>query len=339
LKKLNKIKIITSIVKHKKEFNNITNKNLIILIVSSHPPIDYELTLEWVKLGHKVYLTTKASKWHDQFHPLDASVNRGIPEEQPNLIIVEHPLDTFFAVFLKIKKMWIGSKLVVIHLWYPRRNPALYLYRNISVCEYERKYLKKIQGISSDVAYCPVDTIFFKNETIKIESPTVLVIGNGFKSRKMMGYDHLLSIIDKIHSKRPDFHIVVMGNNNGEDFPEYVSIVNGNKSEMKEQINKSSAVFFTTTHNLIMNSMQIAMACERKVIAFDLEPFHEVIEDRKSGYMVPDFDDELFANTVIEAVVTQDNEMGKLAREVIVEKCESLKVASQIITLGIEKHL
>lgn len=321
-----------------KEFNNTRNSNLTILIVSAHPPIDYELTSNWVRLGHTVYLTSNTVKWEDQFNSLDSSVIRGIPKIQPDLIIVEHISDTLFAILLKIKKMWIRSKLVMIHWWFPNKNPILYFFRNISVCEYERKYLKKILGISSGVAYCPVDTDFFKNEELKIESPTVLVIGNGFKLRRMMGYDHLIRILDKIHSKRPDFNIIIMGNNRKEDFPEYVSVINSNKSEMKEQINKSSAVFFTTTHNLIMNSMQIAMACERKVIAFDLEPFHEVIENGKSGYLVPNFDDDLFANTVIEAVMTQDNTMGKMAREPIVEKCESKKVASQIIKLATEKR-
>jgi glycosyltransferase involved in cell wall biosynthesis len=316
------------------ERGNLSEKKLRILVISAHPPIDSELTSNWVKLGYQVYLFSNTVKWEDQYNILDSAVVRGVPENQPDLIIAGHITDTFYAVYLKIKKRWFRSKLVMIHWWFPIRVPILYLFKNISVCEYERRYLKKILGISSGVAYCPVDTAFFR-KTGDITNPSrILVIGNGFKERKIMGYNHLIKIIDRIHLKHPEFSIVIMGNNKREDFPEYVSIINCNKDEMRSEINKSSVVFFTTTHNLIMNSLQIAMACERKVVAFDLEPFREVIKDGISGYLIPNFNENLFANTVIEAALNSNIMVGKLARESIVEKCESSKVSSLIISLA-----
>ncbi|MGC8483716.1 MAG: glycosyltransferase [Thermodesulfobium sp.] len=315
--------------------SSVIAEKLKILIISAHPPIDYELTSNWVKFGYQVYLISNTVKWENQFNFLDSSVIRGIPDSQPDVIIVEHISDTLYAISLKIRKMWLKSKLVMIHWWFPNRNPILYLFKNISVCEYEKRYLKRILGISSNVAYCPVDTELFKRSEEPVHPPRVLAIGNGFKQRKIMGYQHLINIIEKIHLKHPEFSIVIMGNNKKEDFPDYVSVINSNKEQMLSEINKSSVVFFTTTHNLIMNSMQIAMACERNVVAFDLEPFHEVIENGVSGFLVPNFDDELFANIVVQAAINPDMNMGELARQSIVEKCESSKVSSQIIAFSL----
>ncbi len=308
-----------------------SRKNLTILLISAHPPIDYELTTNWVKDGHTVYLISHTVPWEDQFNPLDSSVNRRIPETPPNLIIVEHISDTLFAISLKIRKMWLRSKLVMIHWWFPDRNPVLYFFRNISVCQFESRYLRKILGIRSGVVYCPVDTKFFRKVGEPDDPPRILVIGNGFRNRKIMGFDHLLKILEKIHSLHPEFTLVITGTNRKEDFQDYVSVINSRKDELLREINRASVVFFTTTRNLIMNSMQIAMACERKVVAFDLEPFHEVIENGVSGFLIPGFDDDLFANTVIRAAMDKSGDMGKRARENIVQKCESEMVSKQII--------
>lgn len=302
-----------------------------ILIISAHPPIDTELTNSWINLGYKVSLISKSVKWNEQFQPINPSIRRKLPTEEPDLIVVGHPTDTIYAILLKIAKGWFGVRIVMIHWWFPKRLLAFYFVKNISVCNYGRKYLKKILGISSEVVYCPVDTNHFKRiSSLEIKN-RIITIGNQFKERKMMGYNHLLRILELIHSKDPSVEIGVIGNNEKGDFPDFVQIMNCNKEEMVKEINKASIVFFTTTHNLIMNSLQIAMACERKVVAFDLEPFHEVIENEVSGFLIRDFDDDLFSKTVLKQLTTVNNEIGIRARNSILERCESFKVAKEII--------
>lgn len=61
---------------------------------------------------------------------------------------------------------------------------------------------------------------------------------------------------------------------------------------------------FTTTRNLFMNSLQIAMSSEANTVAFNPEPFREVIENGKSGYLIELGDDIAFARKVVEVSTT-----------------------------------
>lgn len=305
--------------------------SLRILVISAHPPIESELTRNWIMSGHRVSLISKSVEWNDQFSNLDSSVERKMPKERPDVIIVGGMNDAIYALFLKFRHLWFRSKLVVIHWWFPQKFPLYFLFKNISVCKYGEKYLRDNLHISSAVVYCPVDTNFFKNSHEPGNLQKIVTIGNNFKGRRVMGYDHLIKIIELIHNRNKNLQIEIIGNNRKEDFPEYVSVKNCNKEQILQEVNKASVVFFTTTYNLVMNSMQIAMACERKVVAFDLEPFHEFIEDGISGFLIPKFDDQIFSETIMKVSQMQNDNIGIEARKSVIEKCESSSVAKKII--------
>lgn len=320
-----------------KKISDATNTISKILIISAHPPIDSELATSWINMGIHVNVISKSVKWNDQFQSLNPLAEINLPVEQPDLIVVGHPIDSIYAILMKFQKRWFKVKIVMIHWWFPKRLPVYYFVKNISVCLYGRKYLNKILGISSNVAYCPVDTIHFRKKNEIKNEKRIITIGNKFKERKIMGYDHLINIIENVHSKEPDTDVVIIGKNKKEDFPKYVSVINCNKEEMVDEINKASVVFFTTTQNLIMNSLQIAMACERRVVAFDLEPFREVIRNEVSGFLIPNFDDTKFSEILLRTLKISNNEMEKLARKSIIEKCERSYVSSKIIEYSMQE--
>lgn len=310
-----------------------SNVNLKIFLFSSHPPIDSELITKWLDMGHDVYKLSVSTKWHNEYADLDERVVEMIPPFMPDVIICANLTDALLALTLKFFKKWFKTKISFIHWWYPPANPLLYCVRNISVCEYERKYLKRILWINSGVAYCPVDVKHFRALPIQ-KKKRAIAIGNGFKNRSVMGYNHLLKILTTIHEESPDIELSVFGINDKSDFPDYVDVKPLNKEELLTEINETSCVFFTTTRNLIMNSLQIAMAAESNVVAFDLEPFREIIEDGISGYLIKLGDDIAFADKVIQVVNNYSIEMGKKARENIVNKCESGLVAKKILELA-----
>ncbi|MDS0256808.1 glycosyltransferase [Thermoplasmatales archaeon AK] len=311
-------------------------KNLTILLFSAHPPIDSEIMAKWLQMGHTVYKISAAVGWDNEYSDLDKRVLEMIPKSKPDVIVCGSLLDAYFALLLKLLKKWIGTKISFIHWWFPPKNPLLYFVRNISVCEYERRYLRSLLRINSGVVYCPVDVEHFRALPVP-KRKRAITIGNGFKTRSIMGYDHLLKIITTIHNRSPDIELSVFGINNPSDFPDYVEVRALKKEELLVEINKASCVFFTTTKNLIMNSLQIAMAAESNVVAFDLEPLKEVIEDGVSGYLIKLGEDDVFANRVIEVSGNYNREMGERARQSIVNKCESGLVAGKILDLTINR--
>ena len=304
--------------------------NLNILIISAHAPIDFELTDSWIKEGHSVSLITRHFRWSDQFSALNQQVSLGIPKHKPDVIVCEAIRDLRLAVAIKYSRLWFGTKIIKIHYWYPYKSIFLRWVENISVCEYSRKILLETQKLDSKVVYCPVDTEFFRPITIK-KKKKAIAIGNGFKTRNMMGYDHLIKILHGVHGLDPEIELSVFGLNEKSDYPDFVDVRSVSREEMLKEVNSSSCIFFTTTYNLIMHSMEIAMSCGANVVAFELEPFKEVIEEGKSGYLIKNFDDDAFARKVAEVASTPDESVGKMARENIVSKCDRRSVARKIL--------
>jgi glycosyltransferase involved in cell wall biosynthesis len=304
-----------------------------IFLISSHPPIDSELIDVWLSDSYNVNMITHRYTWNEQFASLDKRVNVGIPKHKPDLIICESNPDLRLALMIKFKKLWFNLDVIKYNLWYPDKSIFLRFSKNVSVCEYAKKVLMTRDKISSKVVFCPVDTEFFTRLNVR-KRKKAIAIGNNFKGRGNMGFSHLIAILNKVHEMDREIELSVIGDNNKEDYPEFVEVKSLPKEEIKIEINNSKCVFFTTTYNLIMNSMQIAMSCEAAVVAFDLEPFREVIENGKSGFLVPKFDDDYFAKQIVNLCSNDDFEtIGKFTRQSIVEKCDKWKVARSLLEI------
>ncbi len=306
-----------------------------ILLYSSHWPIDSELTHSWISKGHEIFFIAREDEWNKSYLDLPEGVKNHFPGsgEKVDMILVGNHTDAKKALILKFKRFWWNTPLFFVHWWFPFKDPIHRLVRNVSVTEHERDFLKSLQGIDSDVVYCPVDTDFFKPLPNFTRKKKAVAIGNGFKEREIMGYDHLINILENIHKIDPQIELKVLGNNEQKDYPDYVKVEYQNKEGLRREILESSAVFFTTTKNLIMNSLQIAMSSSREVVLFDLPSFSEVIDDGVSGHIIKDFDDELFSSKIVEICQKPNPEIGMAARDMMIRKCSRDKVTEDILSL------
>lgn len=259
-----------------------------ILIYSSHWPIDSELTHAWINNGYNVYFVSSPTEWNRSYLSLPEGVNEGVPDRKKKIdfIVVGNQSHAINALKLKAKRLMFKTPILFVHWWFPFKDRVLPFVKNVSVTEYERKFLLDLQGIDSDVVYCPVDTEFFKPSSKIKSQKKAIAIGNGFKERKIMGYDHLINILKEVHEMDSEIELKVLGKNEQRDYPDYVKVEYQTKEGLLREISESSCVFFTTTRNLIMNSLQISMSTAKEVIVFDSDSFREVIEDRISGHLI-----------------------------------------------------
>lgn len=312
-----------------------------ILLFSSHWPIDSELSYAWIESGHTVYFVARPLEWNRTYESLPQNVIEGLPNRKVKIdfILVGNHHDALQALKLKAKRFWLKTPILFVHWWFPFKDKLLPFVKNVCVTEYEKKFLMELQGISSEVVYCPVDTEFFSpNNDYKVKKKAI-IIGNGFKERGIMGYDHLINILNLVHSKEPEIELKVIGKNEQKDFPNYVKVEYQNKSGLLKEISESSCVFFTTIKNLIMNSLQISMSTGKEVVVFDSESFREVIIDGKSGYLIKELNDEEFANRIITTVNNPNERVGKNAREVMIAKCSRKLVSNQLISIALSDKL
>ena len=118
-----------------------------------------------------------------------------------------------------------------------------------------------------------------------------------------------------------------------DDFPNVSTVALKQNDMPAVQANACCAVF-TTTFNLIPHSLLGAMACGKSVIGFDLESLHEVIEDGESGYLVPCYDTDAYANRILELTRNgPSQQVGAQARENALARCDHKMVAGQYISL------
>ena len=71
-----------------------------------------------------------------------------------------------------------------------------------------------------------------------------------------------------------------------------------------------------------------AMAIGKTVVAFDLDPHREVVQDGCNGYLIPCYDTDAFAERIMGLCRTSvDPEIGRKARKTVLEKCDHRRVA------------
>ena len=102
------------------------------------------------------------------------------------------------------------------------------------------------------------------------------------------------------------------------------------QNEMPDYQARARCVVISTTFNLIPHSLLGAMTLGRNIVAFDLPSLREVIEHEKSGYLIPRYDTDAFAEQILQLTSTPVNpEIGRKARENVLAKCDYRLVASQ----------
>ena len=180
--------------------------------------------------------------------------------------------------------------------------------------------------------YCSVDADIF---TLREEDPDpkrVLCVGNHFASRDIMGWEYLEPIMHKVYEQDPEVHFEFLGINPEIDPKNYPNVSKRTvlQNEMPDYQARARCVVITTTFNLIPHSLLGAMALGRNIVAFDLPSLREVIEHEKSGYLIPRYDTDAFAEQILQLTSTPVNpEIGRRARENALGKSDHRLVASQ----------
>ena len=306
-----------------------------IQVYACHEGVQESLLREWVARGHDIYLTEGVSSWNQDRAKIAEGVKREWPSK-PDLIWVGSPQDVGQALRYKLKKFRPSIPIVLTHWWVPstrRFAGAVYRFAHqVSVCEFGRKYLLEHWSLDSEVMYCPVDGDIFQLREGAPDPKRVIAVGNHFPSRPIMGWDYLVEIMAKVHEGDPEVHFEFLGENpeiDPADFPN-VSTRALPQNEMPNVQARARCIAITTTFNLIPHSLLGAMALGGNLVAFDLESLHEVIEDGKSGYLIPCYDTDAFAERILELTRTEvDPEIGARARQNVLEKCDHRLVAGQ----------
>lgn len=310
-----------------------------IQVYACHEGVQESLLREWIAKEHEIYLTEGVNVWNQDRARIAKGVNREWPSK-PDVIWVGSPQDLGQAFWYKLKKLRPGIPIILTHWWVPstrRFSGAVYRFAHqVSVCEFGRKYLLEHWGLDSEVMFCPVDGHIFQLQEKPPDPKRVIVVGNHFPSRAIMGWNYLVEIMTKVYDKDPEVHFEFLGENpeiDPSNFPN-VSTRALPQNEMPTVQARARCIVITTTFNLIPHSLLGAMALGGNIIAFDLESLHEVIEDEKSGFLIPCYNTDMFAERILELTRTPVNpEIGICARQNVLEKCDYRLVASQYESL------
>jgi glycosyltransferase involved in cell wall biosynthesis len=312
---------------------------MVILAYSCHEGAQENLLREWVARGHSVYLIDGVYRWNKGRSEIPKGVRWGIPK-RPDVLWVGITQDLPGALLLKMKKLRPRLPIVMTHHWYPSTKIiAGFLYRrthHVCICEHERSCLREKWGLDSEVMYPPVDTDLFLPKGLQPESKLVMVVGNQIVSRQIMGWDKLVEIMEKTHELDSDIHFQILGDNpeiNPSDFPN-VSTRNLKHSDLPDHESNARCLIWPTTTSLVPSSMLSAMALGKTVIAFDLEPHREVVKNCQNGYLIACYNTTAYAQRILELTRTpEDPELGKYARQTVLESANFSRVADQYESL------
>lgn len=306
-----------------------------IHVYVSHEGVQESLLREWIARGHEIYLTEGVGRWKEEMAPIAEGVKREWPRN-PDVIWVGSTQDVGYALLYKWKKLRPRIPIALTHLWVPstvRFAKTVYKFAHqISVCEWGREYLLERHNMDSAVMYCPVDPDIFALKEEEPDPKRVFFVGNYFVSRDIMGWKYLEPIMAKVYERDPEVHFEFLGVNPEIDPANYPNVSKRAlpQNEMPDVQARARCVAITTTFNLIPHSLLGAMALGRNVVAFDLPSLREVIEPGKSGYLIPRYDTDAFAEQILQLTSAPvDPEIGRRARENVLAKCDYRLVASQ----------
>lgn len=207
-----------------------------------------------------------------------------------------------------------------------------------------------------------IDTMYFspqhntpciiKNLDISNACEIVTYTTRGLETYR--GFPQFYRSLAKILTKRPKCHVVIMGDDKtnygparadgktwGEamraEVPLDMSRVHfmpfSSYDEYRCLLRTSTVHVYLTVPFVLSWSMLEAMSCECLVVGSDTEPVSEVIQHKKNGLLVPFWDHEALADTVINALENQNTyaEIRKAARQTILDKFDFMKLVPQQI--------
>lgn len=186
----------------------------------------------------------------------------------------------------------------------------------ISVSKYSRKRLKEKKGIDSIVIYNNIDHSRFKKglDEYRIRSrynikndPLVLFIGRIIPSK---GIHLLIDVFKIIKPEVPHVKLLIVGKHYDREYSEKLMNLSDESIFFAEQVSDDELPFYYAACDVYATcSLQEgfnltiveAQACGKPVVAFDIGPHREVLEQ---GYLISDFDLKAFSEKMLE-ILTQ----------------------------------
>jgi 1,2-diacylglycerol 3-alpha-glucosyltransferase len=207
----------------------------------------------------------------------------------------------------------------------------------ITISEFSKKSLASVFGKDIEVIYCRVDCDRFKPglDRTRIrdkfgltDQPVILCVGQLIPSKGM----HLL--IEAFHSikgKIPDARLIIIGK---AVFPGYLQKLRdlaGDSVIFAEDVSDDDLPYYYAACDVYATAtlwegfnipLMEAQACGKPVVAFDIGPHPEVVENSVTGILVPPKDITRFSTVIIELLRNKDTtqEMGKRGRLMVIKK-------------------
>ncbi|MCF8377994.1 MAG: glycosyltransferase [Bacteroidales bacterium] len=153
-----------------------------------------------------------------------------------------------------------------------------------------------------------------------------VVIGNAGRLVKQKGQKYLIDLALNLKKRKIDFKILIAGEGKMEN--ELRSLISKNGlvrnfefsgfvEDMKGFMQSIDIFVLTSIWEGFGYVLVEAMACNKPVVAFEISSNPEIIEDTKTGYLVPAFDMEAMTDKVVQLIKDKKlrEELGKRGRE------------------------
>lgn len=191
--------------------------------------------------------------------------------------------------------------------------------------------LSKRKNYENKVAVIPHGTYsFFKNygEEIPSKKNCILFFGN---IREYKGLKYLIEAVPLISQEVPDLKVIIAGDG---DLSSYSGVINDKtRFEIHNEFVPDGQVseLFRRAEIVVLPYSQmsgqsgiinIAYAFGKPVVASDVGGIHEVLEDGKSGYLVPPENPKALAEAIIK--ILKDDNLRKVMGENAYKKAEEL---------------
>lgn len=295
--------------------------------------------------------------------PVGTKMHKGLSFKNINLIneinpdvvhttMAHHPLIAFFLYILRIHK-----KYPIIYTYHdPQphvdRMPVevignlfyAYLIKFDKIIVHG-KALRDVligKGISDEkIAVIPHgDYSFFVNcgKTIHSEENCILFFGS---IRAYKGIEYLIKAVPLISKEIPDFKVIIAGEG---DFSKYSKLITDkSKFEIHNRFIPDEMVseLFRRAELLVLpyieatqsGPLHIAYAFKKPVVATNVGAIPEVVEDGKTGYIVPPRDVTALADAIIKLLKDDElrKEMGETAYRKMKEELSWDKIAEQTV--------
>lgn len=155
------------------------------------------------------------------------------------------------------------------------------------------------------------------------------------------GYDLLLSALEylKANNKIKKIELVVFGQSKPKSqpdlgFPIHYSGHLYDELSLRALYSSADVMIIPSRQDNLPNTAVEAQACGTPVVSFDIGGLSDIIEHKKTGYLVKPFDTRDLANGITWVLERSDsNKLGSNAREAAVEKFSEKKISEDYVSI------